>query len=133
VMAKWRGFRVTETGVEHRARIHGVSKYGVSRLVSGFLDLITLVFVQKFAVKPLHFFGSIGLLFILIGSAILTYFGFEWLITGALHIRPLMFIGGIALLTGLQLGSLGLLGEMFNARLHPMGAPISGFIRPKGI
>ena len=65
VMAKWQGARVTEMPVTHRARVHGSSKYGVSRLVSGFLDLLTLLFLNKFATKPLHFFGLFGLLFFL--------------------------------------------------------------------
>ena len=59
VMAKWQGFRITEMPVAHRARIHGVSKYGVSRLVSGFLDLVSLMFMRSFSAKPLHFFGLI--------------------------------------------------------------------------
>lgn len=133
VMAKWRGFRVCETVVEHRPRIHGVSKYGVSRLVSGFLDLVSLVFLQKFAVKPLHFFGTVGLLFAMAGAAILSWFGIQWFITGMLHIRPLMLIAGVSLLMGIQLVSLGLLGEMFNARLRPANAPVAEQIRPKGV
>lgn len=133
VMAKWRGFRVTEMAVEHRARIHGVSKYGVSRLVSGFLDLVTLVFLHKFAVKPLHFFGTMGLLFVLAGGSVLGYFGVEWLITQQLHVRPLMLIAGVLLMMGIQLGSLGLLGEMFNSKLRSTSYPVSGNIRPKGL
>ncbi len=125
VMAKWRGFRVTEMVVEHRARQHGVSKYGVSRLISGFLDLITLVFLHRFAVKPLHFFGSFGLLFILIGSSLFGWFGLRWWIDGALHIRPLLYLAGISVLLGMQLGSLGLLGEMLNAKLRPSTAPVA--------
>jgi len=133
VMAKWRGFRVTEMAVEHRARVHGVSKYGVSRLVSGFLDLVTLLFLNKFSVKPLHFFGSIGLLLVLLGSVIFGWFGVQWLMTGALHIRPLLFVGGVSLLMGIQFGSLGLLGEMLNSKLRGPAAPISAHIRPKGL
>lgn len=133
VMAKWRGFKVCETVVEHRARVHGVSKYGMSRLVSGFLDLVSLVFLHKFAVKPLHFFGTIGLLFSFAGAGILGWFGVQWLLLGNLHLRPLMLIAGVSLLMGIQLGSLGLLGEMFNARLRPTGAPIADQIRPKGV
>jgi len=133
VMAKWRGFRVTEMAVEHRARVHGVSKYGVSRLVSGFLDLVTLLFLHKFSVKPLHFFGTIGLMFAMVGSILFGWFGVQWLWTGALHIRPLFFVGGVALLMGIQFGSLGLLGEMLNSKLRGAQAPISAHIRPKGL
>lgn len=114
VMAKWQGFRITEMPVVHRARAHGVSKYGVSRLISGFLDLLTLLFLKSFGAKPLHFFGLIGMLFMLCGMAIFGYFGVEWLQTGALHVRPLLLMGGFSLVMGVQFISLGLLGEMMN-------------------
>ena len=112
VMAKWQGFRITEMPVEHRARMHGVSKYGVSRLVSGFLDLVSLVFMQKFAGKPLHFFGILGLVFILCAFGISSYFAYEWFITGALHVRPLLLFAGFSAVMGVQFVSLGLLAEM---------------------
>ncbi len=114
VMAKWQGFRITEMPVAHRARVHGVSKYGISRLVSGFLDLVSLMFMRSFSTKPLHFFGLIGLLFMLVGLGICGYFGYEWLQTGALHVRPLLLAGGFALVMSVQFFSLGLLGEMVN-------------------
>ena len=114
VMAKWQGFRITEMPVAHRARVHGVSKYGVSRLVSGFLDLVSLMFMRSFSSKPLHFFGLLGLIFMLIGFGISGYFGYEWLQTGALHVRPLLLAGGFSLVMGVQFISLGLLGEMMN-------------------
>ena len=129
VMAKWQGFRITEMPVEHRARVHGVSKYGVSRLVSGFLDLLTLIFLRRFATKPLHFFGLIGLLFTLCGVAIFGYFGWEWLQTGVLHVRPLLLVGGFSLIMGVQFFSLGLLGEIVNGnkkRNYPIAAAIRG-------
>jgi len=112
VMAKWQGFRITEMPVAHRARVHGVSKYGVSRLVSGFLDLVSLVFMRRFSAKPLHFFGLLGLLFVLLGLGVCGYFAYEWLETGAMHVRPLLLAGGFSLVMGVQFGSLGLLGEM---------------------
>jgi glycosyltransferase involved in cell wall biosynthesis len=123
VMANWRGYRVTEMVVEHRARQHGVSKYGAFRLISGFLDLITLVFLHKFAVKPLHLFGTLGLFFFLFGSGIMGYFGVQWLIERALHVRPLLLIGVTSLLMGIQFISLGLLGEMVNARFDNTRIP----------
>ncbi len=124
VMARWRGFRITEMAVEHRARLHGVSKYGVSRLVSGFLDLVTLVFLQRFSVKPLHFFGTLGLFCMVLGMGVLGYFGIEWLRTGALHVRPLMVLAGFSLVAGIQFVSLGLLGEMLNNRLRQNDYPV---------
>ncbi len=114
VMAKWQGFRITEMPVAHRARVHGVSKYGVSRLISGFLDLLTLLFLKSFGAKPLHFFGLVGLLFVFCGVGIFGYFGLEWLQTGALRVRPLLLMGGFSLVMGVQFISLGLLGEMMN-------------------
>ena len=114
VMAKWQGFRITEMPVAHRARVHGVSKYGISRLVSGFLDLVSLMFMRSFSTKPLHFFGLVGLLFMLVGLGVCGYFGYEWLQTGALHVRPLLLAGGFALVMSVQFFSLGLLGEMVN-------------------
>lgn len=114
VMAKWQGFRITEMPVAHRARVHGVSKYGVSRLVSGFLDLLSLMFLKSFATKPLHFFGLLGLICILIGLGVTGYFAYEWIQLGALHVRPLLLAGGFALVMGVQFISLGLLGEMMH-------------------
>lgn len=123
VMAKWQGFRITEMPVAHRARIHGVSKYGISRLVSGFLDLISLMFMRSFANKPLHFFGLIGLIFMLVGLGVCGYFGYEWLQTGSMHVRPLLLAGGFSLVMSVQFFSLGLLAEMLNGnkrRTYPV-------------
>lgn len=128
VMAKWQGARVTEMPVTHRARVHGSSKYGVSRLVSGFLDLLTLLFLNKFATKPLHFFGLFGLIFLLFGTVVFGYFGVEWLQTGALHLRPLIVVGGFSLLMGIQLFSLGFLAELFS-RNKKQRYPIAETVR----
>lgn len=128
VMAKWQGARVTEMPVTHRARVHGSSKYGVSRLVSGFLDLLTLLFLNKFATKPLHFFGLFGLIFLLFGAAVFGYFVVEWLQTGALHLRPLIVVGGFSLLMGIQLFSLGFLAELFS-RNKKQRYPIAETVR----
>lgn len=127
VMAKWQGFRITEMPVAHRARIHGVSKYGVSRLVSGFLDLLSLLFLRSFSTKPLHFFGLLGLIFILLGLGVTGYFCYEWVQTQALHVRPLLLAGGFSLIMGVQFFSLGLLGEMMNGnkeQLYPLAESI---------
>ena len=127
VMAKWQGFRITEMPVAHRARVHGVSKYGVSRLVSGFLDLVSLMFIRSFSAKPLHFFGLIGLLFLFLGLGVCGYFGYEWFNTGALHVRPLLLAGGFSLVMSVQFMSLGLLGEMLNGnkqRSYPVAETI---------
>lgn len=127
VMAKWQGFRITEMPVAHRARIHGVSKYGISRLVSGFLDLVSLMFMRSFSSKPLHFFGLVGLVFLLAGLGVCGFFGYEWFNTGALHVRPLLLAGGFSLVMSVQFISLGLLGEMLNGskvRTYPVAETI---------
>ena len=135
VMAKWQGARITEMPVAHRARIHGSSKYGVSRLVSGFLDLLTLLFLNRFATKPLHFFGLFGLIFLLFGGGVFGYFGLEWIQTGALHLRPLIVVGGFSLLMGVQLFSLGFLAELFNRnkkQRYPIAETVRGNIDEEG-
>ncbi len=120
LMASWNGYKIAEKVVEHRARKHGVSKYGFSRLVSGFLDLLTLMFLRKFAIKPLHFFGSLGLLLCFAAAIVFGYFGIEWICTGALRVRPLLVLAGFAFVSGIQFISLGLLGEMLNSKLQKM-------------
>ncbi len=112
LLAHWNGFQVEEKVVEHRARKHGRSKYGVSRMTNGMFDLITLLFLHRYTSRPLHLFGLVGLVINFFGILILGYFGIEWLITGALHIRPLMLGAMAAILLGFQIISLGLLGEM---------------------
>jgi hypothetical protein len=130
LMASWNGFKITEKTVEHRARRYGTSKYGVFRLLSGFLDLLTLMFLHKFTVKPLHFFGTLGLFACLIASVIFCYFGFEWISTGELRVRPLLVFSGFAFVSGVQFISLGLLGEMLNSKLQNRDYPIAERIEP---
>ncbi len=72
--------------------------------------------MQKFAGKPLHFFGVLGFLFILIGSIIGFYFGVEWIQTGELHVRPLLLLAGFSAVMGVQFISLGLIAEMVNGQ-----------------
>ena len=123
LMASWNGFKISEKVVEHRARRYGSSKYGVSRLVSGFLDLVTLMFLNKFAIKPLHFFGTLGLFACTAATVIFGYFGYEWVTTGVLRVRPLLVLAGFAFVSGVQFISLGLLGEMLNSKLHATSLP----------
>ncbi|MDR3000624.1 MAG: glycosyltransferase family 2 protein [Fibromonadaceae bacterium] len=125
LMASWNGYRISEKVVEHRARLHGTSKYGVSRFVSGFLDLLTLMFLHKFAIKPLHFFGPFGLLACLAASIVFGYFGIEWINSGELRVRPLLILAGFTFVSGVQFISLGLLGEMLNSKVQNKEYPIA--------
>jgi hypothetical protein len=76
LLAKWAGFtRIGEKVVEHRARKYGYSKFGLSRLVTGFLDLLSLMFVGKFGKRPMHLFGTIGTVMFLVGFVSALYIG----------------------------------------------------------
>jgi len=112
-LAKWEGYRVGEMVVNHRPRKFGQSKYGVSRFFKGFLDLITVMFLSRYTRRPLHLFGMWGLLFGIAGTGItLTLIVLR--ITKAIYLsnRPILFIGILFLIIGMQLFSIGLLGEM---------------------
>lgn len=112
VLAHWNGYRVTEMVVPHHPRRFGKSKYGLSRLWKGAFDLLTLLFLRNYLRNPLHFFGLLGLFFGLAGSAVLAYFGVQWIITGQMRIRPLVLLSMGAIIMGIQFISIGLLGEM---------------------
>ncbi len=106
--------RITEKKVNHRPRVHGESKFGLSRFIKGFLDLLTLLFLSSYVRRPMHFFGSIGTLFLLIGGGIVLYLTimrlfFEVYLTN----RPMLWFGILFLLLGGQFFSIGFLGEMW--------------------
>ena len=111
-LSHWSGFRVGEVGVNHRARRYGVSKFGASRFVNGFLDLLTAAFISTSALKPLHVFGRIGLAFLLLGFGLAVWFVAQWLHGDPLRVRPLMLLGAACVLLGIQFILMGLLGEM---------------------
>jgi glycosyltransferase involved in cell wall biosynthesis len=107
------GFKVTEIPVLHHARKHGYSKFGASRFIKGFLDLITVVFLTRFLKRPLHFFGTLGFLCSFLGLGIDIYLTIEWLLDKTyLSQRPLVFLGVGLIIVGVQFISMGLLGEM---------------------
>ena len=115
LLAKWSGFRnIGEKVVEHRARKYGHSKFGLSRLITGFLDLLSLTFVGKFGKKPMHFMGTLGTLSFLIGFGILVYLSYEKLVDKEYGIaeRPLFFFGILMLIIGTQLFVTGFLAEL---------------------
>ena len=111
--AHWQGFRVTELPVTHHPRQHGVSKFGTSRFLKGFLDLLTLVLTTKYARRPLHIFGTVGVVVALIGFLIDLWLTVEWFLgKTALTNRPLALLGVLLIIVGVQLISIGLIGEM---------------------
>ncbi len=111
-LAHWAGFRVAEVAVRHRPRRFGKSKFGPARFVNGFLDLMSAAFISTSALKPLHVFGRIGLLFLLAGFGIGAWFVALWLGGEPMRVRPLMLFGTGLVLLGIQFILMGLLGEM---------------------
>jgi glycosyltransferase involved in cell wall biosynthesis len=111
-LAHWKGFRVTEIPVTHHPRKFGKSKFGSSRFFKGFLDLLTIVFVNRYGKRPLHLFGTIGTLLGLVGLGLNIYLTIDWIHGIPLSNRPILLLGALLILVGVQLVSLGLLGEM---------------------
>jgi glycosyltransferase involved in cell wall biosynthesis len=120
VIAKWAGFtKIGEQVVEHRARKYGTTKFGMSRFINGFLDLLSIFFVGKFGKRPMHFFGSLGVLSFFIGMVMAI-----WIITEKLiHIahnekyrdatdNPLFYLALVAIILGSQLFLTGFVAEL---------------------
>lgn len=117
LIAKWAGFtRITEKVVQHRARKYGYSKFGWERVMNGFLDIMSIMFVGKFAKRPMHFFGPLGVLSFLAGFGILAYLSWLKLIKdiGRISDRPVFFFGILLLIIGSQLFLTGFLAEMIS-------------------
>jgi glycosyltransferase involved in cell wall biosynthesis len=115
VLAKYHGFRVGEIPVKHHPRRHGQSKYGAKRFISGFLDLLTVILLTRYTSKPLHFFGSVGLIFCFFGGLIGVYIVSIYVRSGFHNIqgRQPLLVGGVFLfLLGVQFISTGLLAEL---------------------
>ncbi|HKA26191.1 MAG TPA: glycosyltransferase family 2 protein [Gaiellaceae bacterium] len=116
VLAQYRGFRVAELPVNHRPREHGRSRYGVERYVRGFLDLLTVSFIGRYRHRPLHLFGGLGLILGLLGVAILVYLTVVKALGHAIGERPLLTLGVLLVVVGLQFFSLGLISEMLTSQ-----------------
>lgn len=122
LLSKWAGFsRITEKEVEHRERKFGVSKYGWERMMRGFLDLLTITFVGKFAQRPMHFFGSWGVLWFLAGLGMTAFIIWQKVesifITGVpvkreVTEQPVFYLALVAVLVGSQLFLTGFIAEL---------------------
>ena len=113
ILAHRRGFQIGELAIHHRPRMHGASKYGMSRIVWGFLDLIMVTFMTRFLERPFQFLGLLGAIPFCIGLLGLSYLGMLWLAGyGPIGTRPLMTYSAAAFLFGTQMLALGLLAEM---------------------
>jgi glycosyltransferase involved in cell wall biosynthesis len=112
VLAHERGYRVSELAVNHRPREHGRSRYGIERYLRGFFDLITVTFMGRYRHRPLHLFGGLGLALGGIGFLICVYLTILWFAGNAIGHRPLLTLGVLLVVVGMQFLSLGLIGEM---------------------
>jgi dolichol-phosphate mannosyltransferase len=116
VLAHERGYRIGELPVNHRPREHGRSRYGLERYLRGFLDLLTVTFIGRYRHRPLHLFGGLGLLLALVGFVVLAYLTAVKLTGHAIGERPLLTLGVLLVVVGLQFFSLGLLGELVTSQ-----------------
>ena len=106
------GYSVTEIIVNHRSREFGISKYGGSRMFKGFFDFLSVVFITKYSKRPLHLFGFIGFLLFLIGTIINSYLTIDWFNGAPLANRPLLFLGILLIILGIQIFSMGFIAEL---------------------
>jgi glycosyltransferase involved in cell wall biosynthesis len=129
VVAAQAGFQVTEVKVNHRRRPAGRSKYGWQRYLRGYLDLITVLFLGRYQHRPQHLFGGVGTLLILVGVVVELYLTVDKLVFGnPIGQRPLLLLGALLIIVGVQLLSLGLIGELIansRARRGPDPAQIA--------
>jgi glycosyltransferase involved in cell wall biosynthesis len=120
VQAKWNGFtKIGEKVVQHQARKYGVTKFGLERFLFGFLDLLSISFVQIFGKRPMHLFGSLGILSFLTGSALTIYLMGVKIYNIAYNLKyrnitdnPLFFLALVAIILGVQLFLAGFIGEL---------------------
>ena len=119
VLVKENGFSITEIVVNHRERKYGLTKYGTSRIFHGLYDFITILFLKKYFNRPLHFFGKYGILLSLIGVSINVFLTYNWFLNIYFQEsikysinRPLLYLGVLLLIVGIQFISIGLIGEL---------------------
>jgi len=113
------GARIDEIVVNHRPRVAGTSKYGISRVVRVVLDLLTVKFLSVYSTRPIHVFGVWGVILGGAGMAVLLMLAFEKLVLGhPLAGRPILLLAGVLVVTGVQLVTMGLLGEMLARTYH---------------
>jgi len=121
VIAKWAGFyKISEKVVQHQARKYGVTKFGIERLIKGFLDLLSITFISKFGKRPMHLFGTLGSLLFFIGFIIGIYLAIAKYFYEAYKMteRPLFYFGLLAMIIGSQLFVTGFLAEMISRNSH---------------
>ncbi|MCA9728824.1 MAG: glycosyltransferase, partial [Candidatus Eisenbacteria bacterium] len=134
VLAHREGFRVGEREVRHHARRFGRSKFGASRFLNGFLDLLEVMFLAGGRRTPLHVFGRLGVGTLLVGVLVNLYMFTIWILEGRLRVRPLLIFGVILVILGIQFVSIGLLAALIHApasrqRTYPVRTEIAPVTR----
>jgi glycosyltransferase involved in cell wall biosynthesis len=118
-VAKWYGVKIAEVETIHHPRLRGKSKYGISRTVRVVLDLITVKFLLSFSTRPLQFFGPVGIFSGALGGLISLYLSFQKILMGEdIGGRPLLLLGALLIIVGIQFIGMGLLGEMMVRVYH---------------
>ncbi len=118
-VAKWYGVKITEVETIHHPRLRGKSKYGISRTVRVVLDLITVKFLLSFSTRPLQFFGPVGIFSGALGGLISLYLSIQKILMGKdIGGRPLLLLGALLIIVGIQFIGMGLLGEMMVRVYH---------------
>ena len=112
VLAKQQGAKMTEVDVKHHPRIHGTSKYGLSRTFKVMADLILMLFFQKYFQRPIHLFGGLGLLAFLLGGLINVYLLVLKIMGEDIWGRPILILGFMLILAGIQLITTGIIAEI---------------------
>ncbi len=113
LLAKWEGYgHIGEKAVEHHPRKHGRSKFGLERFLRGFLDLVTVVFLTRFMVRPMHLFGMLGTVSFAAGILLAAWISVDKLVFGQpIGDRPLLLFAVMLVVVGVQMFTTGLLGE----------------------
>lgn len=112
VLAGERGFKIEELVVQHRAREHGVSKFGVMRIFHGFVDMLTILMLTRFRTKPAHLFGFLASASGFVGGMVLLYLTGLWLLGDPIGTRPLLTLGVLLMIGAIQFVGLGLVSEL---------------------
>lgn len=118
LLAKWEGYdHISEMVVRHHPRRYGATKFGMDRFIKGFLDLISVIFLTRFAARPMHFFGTFGTVAFLIGFAIALWISIDKVVLGnPIGDRPLLLLSALMIIVGAQMFTTGLIGEMMIKR-----------------
>ena len=116
VLAAYQGYRIAEIPVNHRPRQHGRSRYGPERYLRGFFDLLSVTFMGRYRYRPLHLFGGIGVLMGAVGFVVLLYLTVLWFWGEGIGTRPLLTLGVLLMVVGIQFVSLGLISELITSQ-----------------